>query len=162
VPEQTDPGFGPRFLELLEALLIPDWTDLMAFVPFLLILGLVGPVLTLLVLYWLYVRISTPRGRVRVDDPAPVPARHAADGTPIYPPNTPYCQTHELVYPPTVRNCEIDGQELHVRCPVDEMTRVASQEVCRSCGTRYQLGASLAPVIVRRHGRPPEGGAAVA
>jgi hypothetical protein len=51
---------------------------------------------------------------------------------------------------------------LYVRCPVDDMTRVASQDLCRVCGTRYQLGAALSPVVVQRSGRPPEGGAAVA
>jgi hypothetical protein len=39
---------------------------------------------------------------------------------------------------------------------------VAGQQLCRTCGTRYQLGASMAPLVVRRRGRPPEGGAAVA
>lgn len=134
----------------------------MPFLPWLLIFGLVGPALTLLLLYWLYVMIKAPRGRVRTGEPEPVPARHAADGTPIYPPNTPYCQRHELLYPPTQRTCEIDGEELHVNCPIDGTTRVASQQLCRGCGTRYQLGASMAPVVVRRHGRPPDGGAAVA
>lgn len=162
MPEQTDPGFGPRLLELLEALLIPDWTNLIAFVPWLLMFGLVGPLLSLLVLYWLYVAIKAPRGRVRIDDPQPQPAALAADGTPAYPPSTPYCPTHQLVYPPSARECHIDGQELLVRCPVDEMVRVAGQQVCRSCGTRYELGASLSPVVVKRHGRPPEGGSAVA
>ncbi len=160
--EETATDFGSRLLELLEALLIPDWTDLMGLVPILLILGLLGPVLTLLVLYWLYMRISSRRGRVRTDDPEPLAAPTDANGNATYPPNIPYCQRHALLYPPTMRRCEIDGEELLVRCPVDGMIRVASQQVCRACGTRYELGASLAPVVVRRHGRPPDGGAAIA
>jgi hypothetical protein len=163
VPEETvRTDFGTRLLELLEALLIPDWGDLMAFVPWLLILGVVGPLLTLLVLYWLYVLIKAPRGRVRTDEPQPVPAEHGPGGTPQYPPNTPYCQRHELLYPAKARTCEIDGEELLVNCPVDGTTRVAGQPLCRGCGTRYELGASMAPVVVRRRGRPPDGGAAIA
>jgi len=162
VPEEPASDFGTRLLELLEALLIPDWGDLMAFVPLLLIFGVIGPVLTLLFIYWAYVRLTSRRGRVRVEDPKPMPALRAADGLPVYAPNVPYCPTHELIYPQTAKMCDFDGEELLVRCPVDEMTRVASQQVCRGCGTRYQLGASLAPAVVSDHGRPPEGGAAVA
>jgi hypothetical protein len=86
----------------------------------------------------------------------------AADGSYVYPANAPYCPTHHLVYPPQLRECAIDGEELLVRCPVDESVRVASQQLCRTCGTRYELGASLAPLVVRGRGRPPAGGAAVA
>ena len=159
-PVTTD--FGTRLLELLEALLIPDWGDLITFLPLLLVFGLIGPVLTLLFLYWAYVRLTSRRGRVRIDDPQPEPASRTADGAPIYPPNVPYCPTHELVYPAAATNCDVDREELLVRCPVDDMTRVAGQQVCRVCGTRYELGASLPPAVVTNHGRPPEGGAAVA
>jgi hypothetical protein len=150
------------FLEWLQTILIPDWNGLIALVPILLILGVLGPVLTLLLLYWLYVRVSSPRGRVRIDDPQPYPAERAADGAPVYPANTPYCARHALIHPPTAVNCAIDGDELVVRCPVDDNVRSASQQVCRACGTRYQLGASLTALVVRRHGSPPEGGAAIA
>jgi hypothetical protein len=162
VPEETSPDFGTRLLELLEGLLIPDWGDLIAFVPLLLILGVLGPALTLLLLYWLIVAVRAPRGRVRTDEPQAITADHAPDGTAIYPPNAPFCQAHELIYPATARTCEVDGEELLVRCPVDDMTRVASQQLCRACGTRYELGASLAPIVVKRQRRPPDGGAAIA
>ena len=85
-----------------------------------------------------------------------------ADGTPIFPPNVPYCVEHELIFPPTARNCSVDGDLLIVRCPVDDNVRTADEQICRVCGTRYQLGASVAPVAVRRSRQPPEGGAAVA
>jgi hypothetical protein len=163
VPEESAPSdFGNSVLRLLEGLLLPDWGDLINLMPVLLILGLLGPALTLLALYWMYSRARTRRGRVRTGDPEPVAARIGPDGNRVYPPNMPFCQRHELLYPPTARTCEIDGEELLVRCPIDDMTRVASEQTCRVCGTRYQLGASLAPIIVRRHGRPPDGGAAVA
>jgi hypothetical protein len=163
VPEEpvtTDPWTG--FLNWLETIIIPDWEGLLALLPILLILGVVGPGLTILAAYWIYHRLKRRRGRVRTGEPEPVAATIGEDGLPEYPPNVPYCPQHQLLYPATARRCEIDGQELFVRCPIDDMTRVASQDLCRVCGTRYQLGASLAPVVVRRSGRPPEGGAAVA
>lgn len=150
------------FLEWLQTILIPDWNGLILLLPILLILGLVGPVLTLLALYWFYVVGTSKRGKVRRDELSPTPAERAADGSALYAPNVPYCRTHELIYPATAKNCEIDGEELAVRCPVDDTVRVASQPVCRTCGTRYELGASLAPIVIRRRRHPPAGGAAVA
>jgi hypothetical protein len=161
VPEQPlDPWSA--FLAWLSTILIPDWNGLIALLPILVILGLTGPILSLLALYWVYHLFTDRRGRVRHGEREPVPAPVGDDGQPAYPPNAPYCATHQLLYPATARRCEIDGEELLVRCPVDETTRPSSQQLCRVCGTRYQLGASLAPVVVRRTGRPPEGGAAVA
>jgi hypothetical protein len=161
VPEQpTDPWTA--FLEWLSTILIPDWNGLFALLPILLILGVTGPILTFLALYWLYHRFTDRRGRVRRSEREPVPAPVGDDGLPAYPANAPYCPTHQLLYPPTTHHCEIDREPLLVRCPIDETTRPAGQQLCRVCGTRYQLGASLAPVVVRRTGQPPEGGAAVA
>lgn len=156
----TDPWTG--VLNWLETIIIPDWEGLISLLPILLILGVLGPGLTLLAAYWMYHRLTRRRGRVRLDEPEVVTARIGEDGNPVFPPNAPYCPHHLLIYPGTSRVCSVDGEELFVRCPVDDMTRVASQDLCRTCGTRYQLGASLSPVVVRRSGRPPEGGAAVA
>ena len=160
LPASVDPWTA--FLQWLSTILIPDWGGLIRLLPILLILGVVGPGLTFLALYWIYVRLNSRRGRVRTDEPEPVAIAASADGTYAYPPNAPYCPTHHLVYPPTARECAIDREELQVRCPVDGSVRVAGQQLCRTCGTRYQLGASLAPIVVRRRGSPPAGGAAVA
>lgn len=161
MPEQpVDPWTA--FLNWLSTILIPDWNGLIGLLPLLLIFGLIGPVLSLLMMYWVYVMMTSRRGRVRIDEPSAEAAPVGRDGNPVYPVNTPYCPTHALIYPPTARMCNIDGEELLVRCPVDDAVRVASQQLCRTCGTRYQLGASLSPVVIRSRGRPPEGGAAVA
>lgn len=159
-PTPVDPWTA--FLQWLSTILIPDWNGLIGLLPILLILGVVGPGLTLLALYWIYVRLLERRGKVRFDDPQPTLIAANADGNYAYPANSPYCPTHHLVYPPTARECEIDRADLLVRCPVDDTVRPAGQQLCRSCGTRYQLGASLSPVVVRRRGSPPAGGAAVA
>jgi hypothetical protein len=159
-PVTTDPWTG--FLDWLETIVIPDWGGLISLLPILLILGVVGPGLTFLFLYWMYHRFTDRRGRVRLDEPTVERAPIGADGNAVFPPNAPFCPHHALVYPATEKRCGIDGEELFVRCPVDDMMRPATQDICRVCGTRYQLGASLAPVVVRRNGRPPEGGAAIA
>ena len=159
-PTPVDPWTA--FLQWLQTIIIPDWNGLIGLLPLLLIVGVVGPGLTFLALYWMYVRMTNKRGKVRTYEPEPVAAQELADGTFAYPPNAPYCPTHHLIYPAAYRTCTIDGQELLVRCPVDESVRVAEQQLCRTCGTRYQLGAALGPLAVRGHGRPPEGGAAVA
>lgn len=159
-PEPVDPWTA--FLNWLQTILIPDWNGLFQLMPLLLIFGVLGPGLSLLALYWIVNIARGRRGRVRIDEPQPVVAEMAADGTYLYPANAPYCPTHHLVFPATARQCSIDGEELMVRCPIDESLRVAGQQLCRTCGTRYELGASLAPVVVRRRGSPPAGGAAVA
>jgi len=150
------------FLTWLQTIIIPDWSGLISLLPVLIILGVVGPALSLLAAYWVYVLASNRRGKVRIADPEPMPVPELSDGTYDYPPNAPYCPTHHLVYQPTARECPIDSEELQVRCPVDGSVRVASQQVCRTCGTRYQLGAALSPVVVTRRGAPPAGGAAIA
>ena len=158
--EPVDPWTA--FLDWLSTIVIPDWNGLIQLLPILVIVGVIGPVLSLLALYWFYVLLTNRRGKVRIAEPQPVLIEPAADGTYAYPANAPYCPTHRLVYPPTETQCNIDRQDLEVRCPVDDTVRVASQQLCRTCGTSYKLGASLAPVVVQRKGQPPAGGAAVA
>lgn len=150
------------FLDWLSTILIPDWNGLIQLLPILLILGVLGPALSLLALYWFYVLLTSRRGKVKIDEPQPELVQPQPDGTYAYPPNVPYCATHHLIFPATMRQCEIDRADLEVRCPVDDSVRVAGQQLCRTCGTRYQLGASLAPIVVTRRGQPPAGGAAVA
>ena len=158
--EPVDPWTA--FLDWLSTILIPDWNGLIQLMPILLIVGVVGPALSLLALYWFYVWATNRPGKVRIAEPEPTVVEPQPDGTYVYPPNVPYCATHHLIYPPTVQQCEIDREDLEVRCPVDDSVRVAGQQLCRTCGTRYQLGASLAPVVVAGRGQPPAGGAAVA
>lgn len=150
------------FLGLLQKIIIPDWSDVINALPILFVLGVLGPVLTLLALLWVHYLFTRRTGRVRLADQAPVPAERDEDGYAVIPPNTPFCAREGLLYPPNATRCESCRDELVVRCPVDSTTRTARQQVCRACGTRYVLGASTTAVAVRRPGGPPEGGAAVA
>ena len=160
MPAPVDPWTA--FLQWLQTIIIPDWNGLIQLLPLLLIVGVVGPGLSLIALYWVFVQVTNRRGKVSVADPEPVVVAQLADGSYDYPANAPCCPTHHLVYPATARECPINSEELVVRCPIDSSVRVASQQLCRTCGTRYQLGAAISPVVVRRRGAPPAGGAAVA
>ena len=60
------------FLEWLQTILVPDWTGLINLLPILLIVGVIGPGLTLLAVYWIYVAATNRRGKVRWDEPTPV------------------------------------------------------------------------------------------
>jgi hypothetical protein len=150
------------FLDFLQTLVSPNWGELIAMLPLFLLLGVVGPILSLIVLAWFWHVLHRRRGRVRTAEPESMAAPRDTNGQPIYAPNVPYCETHALIYPASATTCEVDGAELSVSCPIDQTVRVASQQVCRACGTRYVLGASRTALTVRRTGRPPEGGAAVA
>jgi hypothetical protein len=161
VPQQPDPW--TTFLDWLTTIVVPDWGELISMLPLFVVLGVVGPGLTLLMLMQLHHVFTRQRGRVRTtEELQPAPAERDAAGDPIFPPNVPFCPRHALIFAAASTTCHLDGDELTVRCPVDGVSRSARQQVCRSCGTRYVLGASQTALTVRRQGHPPEGGAAVA
>lgn len=151
-----------QILDFLQSLIVPNWSDLIALLPLLIVIGVLGPALSLLVLYHLYHRVTRKQGRVKLADPEAYPAPLDEFGDPVFPPNVPFCSAHGLLFPGRATRCHLDGSELSVRCPVDDVTRLTSQQTCRACGTRYVLGASRSALVVRRAGRPPEGGAAIA
>ena len=155
-------GAWTSILSTLERIIVPDWNDVMGWLPVLTVLGLVGPILTLLMLLWLHHLLTRPRFRVRTAEPEPIAAERDEDGYFVVPANVPYCPRDGLIYPATATRCDVCRQELVVRCPVDSTTRTAREQVCRACGTRYVLGAGTSALTVRRSGGPPEGGAAVA
>jgi hypothetical protein len=150
------------FLDWLTTVIVPDWTELVSMLPFFLALGVVGPILSLIMLMWTRHLFKRRRSHVQLAIPDVVAAPRDVRGEPAFPANAPFCQEHTLIYPPSRVTCEVDGANLSVRCPVDGTVRPASLQTCSACGTRYLLGASKAPALVQRTGRPPEGGAAVA
>ena len=150
------------FLDFLARIIIPNWGDVINVLPILVVLGLLGPALTLLGLLWVHYLFTRKRGRVRVADPEPVPAERDREGFLIVPPNTPFCPRDGLLYPTNATRCDVCREELVVRCPVDGTPRTAREQLCRACGTKYVLGATNTAITVRRSSGPPEGGAAVA
>jgi hypothetical protein len=150
------------FLDWLTTVLVPNWGELISMLPFFLVLGVLGPLLSLIALMWVWHLVKRRRGRVRLLDPQPVTAPRDADGQPVFPVNVPYCVTHALVYPTSERRCQVDGEDLQVICPVDHTSRPAAIQECGGCGTRFVLGATISPVVVQPVRQPPPGGAAAA
>lgn len=152
-----------RLIELSEIFILPNWNDLVQFwLPAAIVLGVLGPIFTLLVLYWLYQWLHMPRFRVRPAEVGAVPVPRDADGQPVVPASVPYCSFDGLLYPARETRCRECRQELTVRCPTDGTLRSASEQTCSACGTRYVLGAVETAVAVQRRSGPPAGGAAVA
>ncbi|CAN5838723.1 hypothetical protein BH23CHL8_BH23CHL8_15810 [soil metagenome] len=150
------------FLEWLTNVLVPDWGGLIGLLPFLIIAGLVGPILTLVMLMWLWHLLHRRRGRIHLEEVHAVPAPVGEDGRPSFPVNVPYCEEHALLYPAREKHCQVDGTGLQVSCPVDGTVRAAEFQTCPACGTRFVLGATSASLMVASRSGPPEGGAAAA
>ena len=53
------------FLQWLQTIIIPDWNGLISLLPVLIVLGVIGPALSLLAAYWVYVLATNRRGKVR-------------------------------------------------------------------------------------------------
>jgi hypothetical protein len=151
-----------NFLTWLTTVVVPNWTELVSMLPLWVTLGLVGPLVSLIVLAWVWHWLRKPRANIARVEPEGFLAQLGADGRPGFPANVPYCLEHALVYPTTRVRCEIDGSDLSIRCPVDGTVRDASVQTCTACGTRFILGAGSSTTLVRRSAGPPEGGAAVA
>ena len=151
---------GDAILGALEVVILPDWNFLISLIPAALVLGVLGPILTLLVLGWVVHLARRRRGRARFEDPQPRPVELDQAGEPVIPPNEPYCPRDWLVYPAGTTRCPDHREDLLVRCPIDSTTRPASQQLCRACGTKYVLGARA--IAIQRPPGPPEGGAAAA
>lgn len=150
--------FWTDFLGFLSTLIIPDWAGLIALLPVFLLIGVIGPLLSLILLGWLGYGVTKPRTKVTyVEGIRSAPLDYL--GEPIFPAGEPYCTDDGLVYPFGTIECERDKTPLSLRCPKCELVREASIHACGNCG----LILSMEPraLIVATDG-PPPGGAALA
>lgn len=145
-------------IDFLNPILIPDWRALIDLLPVFLLIGVVGPMLSLLMLGWFVYFVGKPRSRVPYVPPAPRPAR-IVDGDPVYPPGEPYCAYDVLVYPPGETRCATCGRDLAVECPKCGTGREAWIDTCGTCGLVLRIDRTI-PAL--RPTGPPPGGAAVA
>lgn len=156
-------SFMDQLIKLSSIFILPDWNDVIRhMLPAAIVLMVLGPIITLLVLYWLYQWLHMPRFRVRPAELGPVPVPRDEAGLPLVPASVPYCSFDGLLYPGRVTRCSECRQELTVRCPIDDTLRPATEQTCTACGTRYVLGASDTSIAVQRRSGPPAGGQAVA
>ena len=112
------------FLSFLSTLVIPDWAGLIALLPLFVLVGVVGPLLSLAVLAWLGYGVTKPRVKVRYDEGTKVaPLDHL--GRPIIPAGEPYCRRDGLIYAAGAVRCDLDKSDLLLRCPKCEVVRSA-------------------------------------
>ena len=71
--------------ELPNGIIVPDWGALIDLMPILLLIGVVGPIVSLLALFWFIYMVRKPRVKVAFADPRR-PAPLGADGNPYFPP----------------------------------------------------------------------------
>lgn len=146
------------FLDFISMFVIPDWGALIQLLPVLLVLGVIGPILSLGLLIWLIYFVRKPRVPL-ASDPEPVAAPIGPDGKPVIPRGEPFCYRDGLIYPANARRCEVCGDELSVRCPKCDVGRPASISTCGNCGLVLKVRPQTQVV---RPAQPPPGGAAVA
>jgi hypothetical protein len=145
-------------IDFLQPILLPDWRALIDLLPVFLLIGVVGPLLSLLILGWFVYVVGKPRSRIPYVDPQPQPAR-IVDGIPDYPSGEPYCALDQLVYPSGSTRCDICGRDLAVICPKCGTGRQAWIDTCGTCGLVLRIDRTV-PAL--RPAGPPPGGAAAA
>ena len=145
-------------VKLLEPILIPDWRALIDLLPVFLVIGVVGPLLSLLMLGWVLYFLGKPRSRIPYQEPQPRLAE-IADGEPVYPAGEPYCAFNQLVFPPGTTRCSECDRDLAVTCPKCGTGRQAWIDTCGTCGLVLRIDRTV-PAL--RPTGPPPGGAAVA
>jgi hypothetical protein len=145
-------------LGFISKLVIPDWAGLIALLPVLVLIGVIGPLLTLGILAWLGYGITKPRTKVTYQEGTRVAPRDHL-GRLIVPSGEPYCPRDGLIYPSGTYRCDRDRTNLLLRCPKCDVVREAAISTCGNCG----LVVSIEPraLIVSTDG-PPPGGAAIA
>lgn len=135
----------------------PDWGGLIKLIPYLVVIGVVGPIVTILVLAWLRYGARRPRRRIAFAD-VRRPATLDAAGNPVYPSGEPYSPVERMIYEPgTTRSAT--GEELIVGCPKCGLVRGASQDTCGNCGLSFTIKPTTRSL---RPAGPPAGGAAAA
>lgn len=145
-------------LGFISKLVIPDWPGLIQLLPVFVMIGLVGPLLSLGVLALMGYQVTKPRVKVRFDEGTRVAPRDHL-GRPIVPAGEPYCPVDGLIYPTGALRCDIDKTTLLIRCPKCEVVRSAGVATCGNCGLALDLHPRA--IIVSTDG-PPPGGAAIA
>lgn len=145
-------------IDFLQPILIPDWRALINLLPIFLVIGVVGPLLSLLIFGWLVYVVAKPRSRIAYVDPQPQPAR-IVEGKPVYPTGEPYCAFDQLVYPAGSTRCDTCNRDLAVTCPKCNTGRQAFIDTCGTCGLVLRIDRTV-PAL--RPVGPPPGGAAAA
>ena len=152
-------GLWNTILDITEMFVIPDWNAVIGLMPLLIFLGVVGPLVTFLMLGIVAYQVTKPRAHLKLAE-GPQVARLGSDGQPIFPPGLPFCRDHVLIYPTGTIRCERGGEDLRVICPMCGLGRPAAIDTCTNCGLVLQVKNHPVPVV--RSTGPKPGGAAAA
>jgi hypothetical protein len=147
-----------QILETTSLFVIPDWGSLIGLLPYLIFLGVVGPLLTFTVLGVFLYQVRKPRIKVSYEE-GPRKAELDEAGQPVYPVGLPHCRRDALIYPSGIVRCDVCHDDLAVICPMCGVGRNAEIDTCGNCGLVLKI--ETRPLAVRR-GSPKPGGAAVA
>lgn len=148
-----------QILKITAVFVTPNWGDPIGWLPVLLVVGVVGPLLSILVLFWVWYLIRKPRVRYEYAD-ASRPAQRDAAGDYLFPTGEPHCPRDGLIFEPRVSRCDVCGDPLRVVCPKCLVVRAATDTRCGNCGLAFTLQPTVR--TARRSPGPPPGGAAVA
>ena len=151
-------GFWNGLLQLTSQFVIPDWGALILLLPIFLLIGVLGPILSLLLLAHFVYFVRKPRAPLG-EPVGPVTAQIGADGKPVVPRGEPFCYRDGLIYPAKTAQCEVCGDDLSVRCPKCDVARPASIDTCGNCGLVLKVKPQNQVVRVAQ---PPPGGRAAA
>lgn len=145
-------------LGLIAKVVSPDWGSLIGLLPLFLLIGVIGPLVTILALLWMYYFVRRPRTRLSFVE-GPRPALLAADGLPIFPVGEPYDVRTGLIYPPGTSQNDA-GERLSVTCPMCAIARFADETTCHNCGLVLKVDRRVAVRTLQPAGPPPGGAAA--
>ena len=127
-------------LGLIAKVVSPDWGSLVGLLPLFLLVGVIGPLVTILALLWMYYFVRRPRTRVRFVE-GPRLAAIAGDGLPLFPPGEPYDVRTGLIDPPGTTQNDA-GELLSVICPMCGVGRSADVTTCGNCGLVLKVEAA--------------------
>ncbi len=144
-------------LQAISGIIIPDWGALIGMLPILLLIGVVGPLVSLLALGWFIYVVRAPRAKLAIAE-GPVLAE-TVNGEKVYPSGEPYCPNDSLVFSSGTTRCDVCHRELLVRCPKCAAGRQARVDTCGNCGLVLKIENRARAI---RPAGPPPGGAAAA
>lgn len=144
-------------LAFSESIIVPDWAQLVGLLSVFLLLFVVGPLLTVLLLFWVRYAIVKPRPKVAYADPRRA-APLDATGNPVYPVGEPYSPREGVIYEPGMTRSP-SGETLVVACPKCSLVRPATDDTCGNCGLSFTLTPTTRSF---RPAGPPPGGRAAA
>ena len=144
-----------NLIEATSAFVIPDWGQLINLLPLFLVAGVVGPILTIIILFWVRYWILKPRVSAGYADTRRL-AAIGDDGQPVFPVGEPYSLRERMIYEPGATR-SASGDELLVACPKCGLVRSAAIDTCGNCGLSFTI---TPPTRSIRPAAPPPGGRA--